>query len=260
MIVFKQSDVVSGLLGTEAELSAVAGALFNAPTANDSLTANLTLPVAGLFGSIVEWSSSNTAVISNTGVVTRPLASESNATVTLTYTIKIGETVAGTGTVIYTVLKEEPVSGPSDEETTYTESFGFITTANTSYTATQTHTDGSGFSWDILARLNIGSVTFGNAADGNYVQVTATGGISSFTVDLVRAFTNTNARSVELFVNGVSKGTFDISTTSDVVQVFTVDNINVSGPVVIRLVSTSPGSRGAFTLDNFSWTTYTVAE
>lgn len=128
VIVFKQSDVVSGLLGTEAELSAVAGALFNAPVANDSLTANLTLPVAGLFGSIVEWSSSNTAVISNTGVVTRPLASESNATVTLTYTIKIGETVAGTGTVIYTVLAEEPVAGK-----TLLYQFDFATGHGTSY-------------------------------------------------------------------------------------------------------------------------------
>lgn len=258
VIVFKQSDVVSGLLGTETELGAVALALFNAPAANDALTANLTLPVAGLFGSTVEWSSSNTAVISNAGVVTRPQASESNETVTLTYTIKVGETVAGTGTVVYTVLAEEPVAGPGDEETTYTETFAFVTTAQTSYSATQTHTDENGFAWDILGRLNVGSVTLGNAADGSYVEVTATGGISSFTVDLVRAFTNANARTVELFVNGVSKGTFDISTSSDVVQVFTVDNINVSGPVVIKLVSTSPGSRGAFIVDNFSWTTYTI--
>lgn len=128
VIVFKQSDVVPGLLGTEAELSAVADALFNAPAANDSLTANLTLPVAGLFGSIVEWSSSNTAVISNAGVVTRPLASESNATVTLTYTIKIGETVAGTGTVVYTVLAEEPVAGK-----TLLYQFDFATGHGTSY-------------------------------------------------------------------------------------------------------------------------------
>jgi hypothetical protein len=128
VMLFNANQITIGELGTNAELGAVALALFNAPAANDALTANLTLPVAGLFGSTVEWSSSNTAVISNAGVVTRPLASEANVTVTLTYTIKVGETVAGTGTVVYTVLAEEPVAGK-----TLLYQFDFATGHSTTY-------------------------------------------------------------------------------------------------------------------------------
>jgi hypothetical protein len=148
---------------------------------------------------------------------------------------------------------------PSDDETTYIQTFDFIDYTQTAYNTSVTHTDEHLFDWDILGRPDNGDVILGNADDGSYVEVTADGGISGFSVDLVRAFTNGNTRSVELFVNDVSYGTFDISTSSNDVQVFSVENINVAGDVVIRLVSTSPGSRGAFYVDNFSWTTYTPA-
>jgi len=140
--------------------------------------------------------------------------------------------------------------------TTYTQDFGFLTTSTNSYSTSVQHTDTNGFDWDLLGRQNIGSWMLGNAEDGSYIEITATGGISTFTADFVRAFTNSNVRSVELFVNDVSFGTFTIDPSSDTAQNWLVEDINVSGDVVIKLVSTSPGSRGAFSVDNIEWTTF----
>jgi DNA/RNA endonuclease YhcR with UshA esterase domain len=142
------------------------------------------------------------------------------------------------------------------ETVTYTQDFSFLTTATTSYTTSVQHTDSNGFAWDLLGRQNIGSWMLGNAADLSYIQVTAQGGISSISFDVVRAFTNTNVRSGEVFVNGVSVGTFNVDVNSDVAQVITFENINVTGEVVIEIVTTSPGSRGAYNVDNIIWTSY----
>ena len=161
------------------------------------------------------------------------------------------------GALTQSVTIDVVAKGPVASGTTYTETFDFLDTQST-YTASVTHTDANGFEWDILGRPDGDDLILGNAADGSYVQVTGTTGIGSFTVDLVRAFTNTNVRSVELFINGTSYGTFNIDVNSDTPQVFTVSDINVEGTVIIKLVSTSPGSRGAFYVDNFSWTSYTV--
>ena len=141
-------------------------------------------------------------------------------------------------------------------ETTYTEDFSWIETSSTAYATAFSNVDEFGFSWNLFGRGDLDNFALGNAADGSYIQVEASGGISSFSVDLRRAFTNTNLRSVELFINDISFGTFDINTTSDDWQIFTVDNINVTGDVVIKLVSTSPSTRGAFYVNNFTWTTY----
>ena len=56
--------------------------------AQTDVTANLdTLPLAGANNTTISWLSSNTSVVSNTGVVTRPSFTSGNAAVTLTATI-----------------------------------------------------------------------------------------------------------------------------------------------------------------------------
>ncbi|PZG02626.1 family 43 glycosylhydrolase [Micromonospora deserti] len=52
-----------------------------------AVTENLSLPTQGAGGSTVTWSSSNPAVVSDTGVVTRPAPGSGNAGVTLTATV-----------------------------------------------------------------------------------------------------------------------------------------------------------------------------
>lgn len=65
-----------------------------------AVTANLALPTRGAGGSTISWSSSNPAVVSTTGVVTRPAPGAGNATVTLTATASYaGYTATRTFTV-----------------------------------------------------------------------------------------------------------------------------------------------------------------
>ncbi|GEN56730.1 hypothetical protein GCM10012290_15300 [Halolactibacillus alkaliphilus] len=54
--------------------------------------ADLTLPTMGAIGATIEWSSSDTDVITALGAVTRPHVGEANATVTLIATVTLGET------------------------------------------------------------------------------------------------------------------------------------------------------------------------
>jgi hypothetical protein len=178
--------------------------------------------------------------------VTRP---ETDTVGTISMDIVYGD--AESNIIINVTIKAIPIGN------TYVEDFSWISTSSTAYATAFTNTDEYGFSWSLFGRGDLAYFTLGNSADGSFAQVTATGGISSFSIDLLRAFTNTNLRSLELFVNGISYGTFNVSETSDAWQNFTVNDINVTGEVVIKIVSTSPSTRGAFFVNNFTWTTYT---
>jgi predicted extracellular nuclease len=69
----------------------------------------ITLPATGLHGSTITWASSNTAVITDAGVVTRPAADAGNATVTLTATLTLNaETTTKAIEVI--VADEDPAA------------------------------------------------------------------------------------------------------------------------------------------------------
>ncbi|WP_435738666.1 immunoglobulin-like domain-containing protein [Cellulosimicrobium sp. PMB13] len=70
-----------------------------------AVTADLALPAAGPQGSLVRWTSSDPAVVSATGTVTRPAAGEDDATVTLTAAVTRGA-VARTATFEVTVLAQ----------------------------------------------------------------------------------------------------------------------------------------------------------
>ncbi|MCL2307787.1 MAG: InlB B-repeat-containing protein [Proteobacteria bacterium] len=74
-------------------------------SAENNVTANLvTLPTSGASGTTILWSSSNTAVVSNTGAVTRPSFGSGDANVTLTATISKG-TVSDT--VVFNLIVKE---------------------------------------------------------------------------------------------------------------------------------------------------------
>ncbi|MBP2242237.1 hypothetical protein J2Z40_002811 [Cytobacillus eiseniae] len=69
-----------------------------------SVTKNLTLPTSGENGTIVSWSSNTPGVISPEGTINRPSYINGNAFVTLTATIKKGDSIE-TKTFIITVVK-----------------------------------------------------------------------------------------------------------------------------------------------------------
>ena len=71
----------------------------------DHVTQNVVLATTGANGSLISWSSDNTAVIAQDGTVTRPQAIEQDAIVTLTATITNGSR-SGTKPFVLTVLKQ----------------------------------------------------------------------------------------------------------------------------------------------------------
>lgn len=243
---------------TAEQVAALVEARVNIPEdATDDLTLPASITIAGVNhdrGADVfdlVWASDDEAITAE-GVVTRPEVGEDDVHVVLTATVSVDD-VDAVATFHVNVLAE------SDEEpvAVYTQDFSFIDSSSNSYATSIEHTDEYGFEWDLLGRPG-GAQGFmlGNASDGSYIEVTANTGVSIITIEIVRAFTNSNTRSVELFVNDVSVGTFDVDVDSNDPQTFVVDGLEISGDVVIRLESTSPGSRGAMDVLSFSWEGY----
>ncbi|MFC6096816.1 T9SS type A sorting domain-containing protein [Flavobacterium qiangtangense] len=81
---------------------------------------------------------------------------------------------------------------------------------------------------------------------------TISSGIGSFSVKLYKGFTSQADRQVELFVNGVSKGQ-SIAFQNTEEHIFTVENINIAGNVVIE-VRNITGNQ--VILDDITWTCY----
>jgi len=97
--------VLAATVKTDAEKLAEAKVALLLPVAGLVLS-DITLPATAL-DAAVTWASSNTAAITNAGVVTRPLNGEGNEVVTLTATLTIG-TETTTKTFEVTVREEEP--------------------------------------------------------------------------------------------------------------------------------------------------------
>lgn len=87
------------------------------------------------------------------------------------------------------------------------------------------------------------------------------GGISSFQVSMLKAYTNAQPRQLELYINGELKGTsqeFGVLPEDDAtVHIFTVNNINVPGDftIMIKNVGDSDFNRQTV-IDDISWTAF----
>lgn len=208
------------------------------------------LPTEGSRGSTITWtvaSGDSPLIDLLTGVYTMPDVTEE---LVLQATASLG--IESTSKTFIIELYVIPLG-----TITFTEDFSFITSASNAYATSIQHIDTNGFSWDLLGRPgDADGFALGSVADGNYIKVVAQSGISSFSVDIKRFYTNLNTRSVELFINGISYGTFVVDKSSDIAQTWLVENINVAGDVTIELKSTSPGTRGATDVVSFGWTTY----
>ena len=76
------------------------------------------------------------------------------------------------------------------------------------------------------------------------------GGIGDFSCDLKKAYTGSGNRQVELFINGVSKGTSDAFDDTNVHH-FSISGINVTGSVVVEIRDITSKQ---VIVDNISWT------
>lgn len=91
------------------------------------------------------------------------------------------------------------------------------------------------------------------SSDNSKVTSSAvSGGIGDFTCSLRKAFTGVGNRQVELFINGVSKGT-SIAWDNTNVQTFTVTGINIEGAIIVEIRNITGNQ---VIVDDISWTCY----
>ena len=132
----------------------------------DNVTTDLNLPAAGDDGHIITWSSSNTSVITDSGLVTRPAAGSSNVTVTMTAVITDGTntitkdfsvTVLALDTVTHTVTFHANGGSGTMEPQTIAEGSSANLSANL-FTKT-------GFTFVGWAATSGGAVAYNNQAN-----------------------------------------------------------------------------------------------
>lgn len=125
-ITIQVESVTTAVAPTDAEILALATQRYVAPVANAELTSNLTLPTTytptgTTFVANLVWTSSNTDVISNTGVVTRPAAGQPDASVTLSYVMSVGAESNAAVEIAYTVKAAEAVQPTLPTELFFSE-------------------------------------------------------------------------------------------------------------------------------------------
>lgn len=130
-------------------------------------------------------------------------------------------------------FEDIPTSKPTDYDTrTWTNN-------NITWTATDARTDQT---------INGKAITIRN---GNLTSSTITSGIQNLTVTTQLKFTGSDSN-LNVQVNGVQVGTIPYSATATTT---TINNINVTGNVIITLTNPTRGNRIA--IDDLSWTCYT---
>lgn len=133
-----------------------------------------------------------------------------------------------------------------------TEDFSNIPAASSTY-ATQTWTNNN-ITWTATdARtdqtINGKAITVRN---GNLLSSTVSGGIQSLTVTAQLKFGGSDS-SLNVEVNGVQVGTIPYNAATPTTT--TINNINVSGNITIKLINPVSGNRVA--IDDLSWTCFT---
>lgn len=136
----------------------------------------------------------------------------------------------------------------------------------TNSTATATYANGSytgdnGITWSYIESRNDAGYQITGAGimlreSSSNIKITSSnvaGGIGNFTCKLLKAFTGSGNRQVELYINGVSYGT-SIAWDNTTVQTFSVNNINIGGNVIVEIRNNTAKQ---VTVDDISWTCYT---
>jgi len=190
------------------------------------------------------------------GSVPGTTATVQGLTPSTTYTFYIiARDAAGNSSVQSNTATETTLAGQPGGGSCGTEDFSNIPAAASSY-ATQTWTN-NGITWNatdartdqsIIDNSNNKAITIRN---GNLTSSTLSGGIQSLTVTAALKF-NGSSSSLNVEVNGVQVGTIPYTATST--TPVTINNINVSGNVIIKITNPTTGNRVA--IDDLSWTCY----
>jgi hypothetical protein len=148
-------------------------------------------------------------------------------------------------------------------------SFGQGAEPFTNVAATNSYADGSfvgenSITWSYVASrqasgnfsssittLNLPALMLRRSSDDSKItSSTISGGIGDFSVKLYKGFTGGGNRQVELFINGVSKGTSDTFDDYDE-HIFTVTGLNITGDIIIEIKNTTSKQ---VIIDDITWT------
>jgi hypothetical protein len=166
------SNYSTGVAATDAEKLAIAVERFVPPTSNNEVTGNITLPTS-TYGTVA-WSSDTPAVISNTGVVTRPEPGQPDATVKLSYVITVGAASSQSVEITFVVKAGEPIV------TLYSADFG--TAGRSGYGEGMIYQDSvTNNTWANLLTSNSSWNADVNKVNKNRVQIATSSGIHANT-------------------------------------------------------------------------------
>ncbi|HQB22526.1 MAG TPA: hypothetical protein PLW23_09100, partial [Bacteroidales bacterium] len=151
------------------------------------------------------------------------------------------------------------------------ETFDNATLSGSSYS------DGSfvgnhGITWNYLQARSQGlypidgnGLILKSAQESSIESQVLSGGIGSFEVKFRKAFTGANERGLELYINDELKGTSEVipssSEANPTIYTFSVNDINISGNVVIKIKIAGTDTQGRqITIDDIAWTSYEGTE
>ena len=144
-----------------------------------------------------------------------------------------------------------------------TESFTNLPTVSASSYLERSWTGDDGVLWTATGArtdqtINGKAICFGSSSSGNRWVTSATypNGIGALTFNYVRAFTGTNARSIEVYVNNNKIGnTITVSPSSNTVINY-FEQLDISGDVIVEIRSVGSAQ---VKIDDVSWTAFIPA-
>ncbi|SIQ40112.1 Por secretion system C-terminal sorting domain-containing protein [Chryseobacterium sp. RU37D] len=151
------------------------------------------------------------------------------------------------------------LAGGQSSGTCGTETFETIPNGGNGY-GLRTWTNG-GITWNATdARTD---QTINNKAitlrSGNLTSSSASAGIQSLTLTTSLKF-GSGAGVLNVEINGVQIGTVPYSSTTNEIITTTINNINVTGNVIIKIINPTTGTNGPrVAIDDLSWTCYSGA-
>lgn len=184
-----------------------------------------------------------------TTVATTSTTVQNLASSTLYNFYVIARDASGNSSAQSNVATETTLAGTGGGGTCGTEDFSNIPASASSY-STRTWTN-NGVTWtatDARTDQTINGSKAITIQNGNLTSSSISGGIQNLSVTTQLKFSG-NPGSLNVEINGVNVGTIPYSST---VTTTPINNINVSGNIVIKLINPVSGNRVA--IDDLSWT------
>lgn len=239
-----------------------------------NVTSNISLITNYFVGSTeyqIIWSSNNENVITNEGIVIRPIGE--NVTVILTATIPISET----DTVVLTYEVVVIAEGEEPKSQTFVETFDGISLPTGSTYGAGSYTGVNSVVWTYAGAQDPTNTSSGNfsidgkgillrRASDSYIEATFTGGLTYFAFEYRKAYTSKDARNIEVIITSPElaepivreTGDFGSGTGDDpTVYIFVIDDVTILGEFTIKIKLTGNATTNRHvTIDNITWTTY----